>query len=457
LALDFPNLAENLFSAALHRVEDPLERKRVSIAINLALAQIAIYVGLFLFATLSGYNPETTYYTLISAGMIALMIVMTQRGYPKFGMGFGLVLSCISIIFIAKRAGVSSGVDHFYVLLGVVPFVFFGYKDRHLAISLLGLASICFLITRSVPLDFIKPLSITTEQSRTFLFINTILVSFLTAYALMELLAINQMAERELIRKQVITERQNDELRKLNHELDQFVYSASHDLVAPLKSIRGLLQLGELETPPLTATQINTMIRISVGKHEEFIHEITDYSRNSRMPVNHDAVDLASLIDSIWNDHRYYRNQESRIHLYQDVDPSATFFLDKTRLRIIFSNLISNAIKFHLEEQHGQPFIKVVARAYEREYEFTVEDNGRGMSNEIQQCIFDMFFKGDTGATGSGLGLYILKESVAKLGGHVAVDSEFGRGSKFTILIPKPAPALSYAPEPAGQSVAVVT
>ncbi|MFM8913424.1 MAG: hypothetical protein ACKOE6_11005, partial [Flammeovirgaceae bacterium] len=78
MALDlFPNLAERIFSTALCRVEDPLERKRVSIAINLALAQIAIYVGLFLYATLSGYNPETSYYTLISAVMIALMILMT--------------------------------------------------------------------------------------------------------------------------------------------------------------------------------------------------------------------------------------------------------------------------------------------------------------------------------------------------------------------------------------------
>ncbi|MFM8911537.1 MAG: sensor histidine kinase, partial [Flammeovirgaceae bacterium] len=424
-------------------------------AINLALAQIAIYVGLFLYATLSGYNPETSYYTLISAVMIALMILMTHRGYPKIGMGFGLVLSCISIFFIAKRAGAASGADHYYVLLAVVPFVFFGYKDRYIAIALLALAVICFLVCRTVPLDFINPLALTNQQAQTFLVINTGLLSILVAYALMQLLAINQMAEKELIRKQVFTEHQNEELRKLNHELDRFVYSASHDLVAPLKSIRGLVQIAEMETPALSVTQINTMIKTSVSKLEEFIGEITDYSRNSRMPVNYEAVDLPSLVKSIWNDHRYYRNQESRISFLLDVPKSSVFYSDKTRLRIIFSNLISNAIKFHLEEQQ-EPYIQVSAREGDHEYEFVVADNGRGMSLEVQNKIFEMFFKGNADATGSGLGLYILKESVAKLNGRVAVVSEVGHGSKFTISIPKPAVRPAATPDPVAQSLATV-
>jgi signal transduction histidine kinase len=403
----------------------------------MALAQIAIYLSLFFFATLKGYNSESTYYTLISAGMISLMLLATYRGHPKFGMSFGLILSCISIIFIAKRGGPASGVDHYYVLLGVVPFVFFGYKDRYMAIGLLAFSSICFLVTRTVEFNFIEPLLMTPQQAQVFLIVNTFFVAALCAYALLNILTINQLAEKEVLKKQAITEQQNEELKRVNHELDKFVYSASHDLSAPLKSIGGLIQITKMESPPPEVNQYLDLMHKSVSKLETFIHDIVNYSRNSRMPIKHEKIEVSSLVRSIWEDHLYYTNQQSKIELQIEDQLSSSFYSDETRLRIIFNNLLSNAIKFHLEEKRERPYVKVVAQEQDRSYVFEVADNGRGMNAEIKDNIFKMFFRGSPSVPGSGLGLYILKESVEKLNGIVEVESEEDKGSSFKIRIPK--------------------
>jgi signal transduction histidine kinase len=403
----------------------------------MALAQIAIYLSLFFFATLKGYNSESTYYTLISAGMIFLMLLATYHGHPKFGMSFGLILSCLSIIFIAKRAGPASGADHYYVLLGIVPFVFFGYKDRYIAIALLAFSSICFLITRTIEFKFIEPLLMTPQQAQVFLIVNTFFVAVLCAYALLNILMINQLAEKEVLKKQAITEEQNEELKRVNHELDKFVYSASHDLSAPLKSIGGLIQITKMESPPPVVNQYLDLMHKSVSKLETFIHDIVNYSRNSRMPIKHEKIDVSSLVKSIWEDHLYYTNQQSKIELQIEDQLSSSFYSDETRLRIIFNNLLSNAIKFHLEEKRERPYVKVLAQEHDRAYVFEVADNGRGMNAEIKDNIFKMFFRGSPSVPGSGLGLYILKESVEKLNGVIEVESEEDKGSSFKIRIPK--------------------
>ena len=439
----FNNLPEQVFSGVLNRVSDPLDRRRVVISINMALAQIAIYLGLFLYATLKGYNSESTYYTLISAGMISLMLLATYRGHPKFGMSFGLILSCISIIFIAKRGGPASGADHYYVLLGVVPFVFFGYKDRYMAIGLLAFSSICFLVTRTVEFNFIEPLLMTPQQAQVFLIVNTFFVAVLCAYALLNILTINQLAEKEVLKKKAITEEQNEELKRVNHELDKFVYSASHDLSAPLKSIGGLIQITKMEDPPPAMNQYLDLMQKSVAKLETFIKDIINYSRNSRLPIKHEKIDFSALVKSIWEDYLFYTNQQSKIELQLEDNLSSSFYSDETRLRIIFNNLLSNAIKFHLEDERERPYVRVIAQEHERDYSFVVADNGRGINTEIKNDIFKMFFRGSTSVPGSGLGLYILKESVEKLNGVVEVESEEDKGSSFKIRIPRSNKALA--------------
>lgn len=373
----------------------------------------------------------------MAAGMISLMLVLTKMGYYKFGMIFGLIITSVSTIFIVQRVGADSGTDHYFVLFGLVPFVFFGYKDRMIAVGLTIFTFICFLLARTLKLSFVEPMNLTPEQSRIFLLVNSVLTFLLTLYIILKLLEMTHMAEKALLQKQFMTEEQNKELRRVNLELDKFVYSASHDLSAPLKSIGGLIQITKMESPSPNMNQYLDMMQKSVIKLEDFIKDIINYSRNSRMPIRNEKLDFSALVKSVWEDHLYYSNHESKIEFIVEDNLLSSIYSDQTRLRIIINNLLSNAIKFHVEDQRSHPYIKVAVSETSEEYYFETTDNGMGIDPAIKENIFNMFFRGTANVSGSGLGLYILKESVEKLNGIVWVESELGIGTTFKITIPK--------------------
>ena len=107
------------------------------------------------------------------------------------------------------------------------------------------------------------------------------------------------------------------------------------------------------------------------------------------------------------------------------------------RLKIIFNNLLSNAIKFHFIGNGEQPFVKIFANEETDKFVFTVADNGTGINPELKDRIFDMFFRATDSVQGSGLGLYILRETVHKLNGEVKVESQVGVGTTFIVVLPK--------------------
>ncbi len=226
----------------------------------------------------------------------------------------------------------------------------------------------------------------------------------------------------------------NEELFIRNNELDRFVYSASHDLSAPLKSILGLIMVAQMEKPTPEINLYLDLMKRSVLKLDSFIRDIISYSRNARLPINNVPISFSALIESIWSDHQYTPNVD-KIKFTLSTNIQSEFKSDETRLKIIFNNLISNAIKFH-RPAHS-PFIKILATEFPDHFEFQVEDNGMGIAPGLKDKIFDMFFRATETVQGSGLGLYILKEALSRLHGTVHVESTLGEGTTFTITLPK--------------------
>ncbi|MFZ6012412.1 MAG: sensor histidine kinase, partial [Bacteroidota bacterium] len=109
---------------------------------------------------------------------------------------------------------------------------------------------------------------------------------------------------------------------------------------------------------------------------------------------------------------------------------------DMIRLRIILNNLVSNAIKFHRFDGYVKPYVKITLVKSDSRYVITVADNGKGIGDSHVKHIFDMFYRASEDSQGSGLGLYILRESVLKLGGTVEVKSHIGDGTTFTVNLP---------------------
>ncbi len=229
----------------------------------------------------------------------------------------------------------------------------------------------------------------------------------------------------------------NEELIQRNNELDRFVYSASHDLSAPLKSVLGLITVSRMENPGEQQSKYLNMIERSVLKLEEFIRDVVSYSRNTRMEVKYESVDFISFIKGQLNDHQYAPNF-SKINFEIEDKTKQPFITDVMRLKIVLNNLISNAIKFHQYNGRENPFVKISLDWQSQNYVILVEDNGRGIESSHLEHIFDMFYRATDQAQGSGLGLYILKEAVLKMKGTVNVQSAIDKGTMFTIVLPVP-------------------
>ena len=112
-----------------------------------------------------------------------------------------------------------------------------------------------------------------------------------------------------------------------------------------------------------------------------------------------------------------------------------TVFIDKLRLTIIISNLLSNAITYS-DSTKPQKTIEVFADVNNNNIEITVKDNGVGIDEQYHNKIFDMFFRASLESKGTGLGLYIVKEAVNKLNGKISVSSVLGQGTSVLVELP---------------------
>ena len=227
---------------------------------------------------------------------------------------------------------------------------------------------------------------------------------------------------------------QNASLRKVNSEIDQFVYSVSHDLRAPLASVLGLINISRLEKDPEILHSYLDLKEKSIKKLDNYIQEIIDLSKNARLGVLREPIDFQRLIEDVYEE-QHYNQGSQQIQKLVDVRCTGRFTSDYRRLRVVLQNLVSNALRYANLNQES-PFVKVSVEDSEGGVSLTVEDNGLGIPAEHQPNIFEMFYRATQEHTGSGLGLYIVKETLDKLGGDIAVSSQHGLGTSFSVKLP---------------------
>jgi signal transduction histidine kinase len=240
------------------------------------------------------------------------------------------------------------------------------------------------------------------------------------------------MVKRIIASKREI-EVKNENLILANKELDRFVYSASHDLRSPITSLKGLIEITQMEDDLEQIREYLNLMSQSLVKQDQFINDIIDYSKNKRKDVVLETVSLVSLFEGAIIQHTHIKNAD-RIIL--DIDIMADKVQsDSLRLKIIVNNLLSNAIKY-ADENKDVMRISIKTYLEGNFYIIEVTDNGIGIKPESKDHIFEMFYVVDSNK-GSGLGLYIVKEAIKSLNGTIEVESEFTIGSKFTVTIPK--------------------
>lgn len=249
----------------------------------------------------------------------------------------------------------------------------------------------------------------------------------------------NALLQRELRAKQKATELelrlQNDELVKINNELDNFVYSVSHNLRAPLSTVMGLLNLARQQTPDTNDWKHYVdMMSSSIQRLDDTLKEILEYSRNARNEIAVAKIDFERIATIALEMQRYQKgfdNVEKSLKI--GCDPP--FYSDPYRIGVIMNNLVSNAIRFS-DEEKDQNRIELRVDRTDAGVRITIEDNGVGIMSDMQKKVFDMFFRGSVKSEGAGLGLYIVREMVSKLKGTIQLTSNPGQGTCVSIDLP---------------------
>lgn len=228
---------------------------------------------------------------------------------------------------------------------------------------------------------------------------------------------------------------QNAELTKINSELDRFVYSASHDLRAPLMSVRGLINMIKLDSDPVNTSKYLELIEKSIVKLDSFISDIIHYSRNSRMELLVKEINFHELVEESISSLKFMEGAE-QVRSSVTIDCQGPFFSDYSRLQIVFNNIIANAVRYR-DCWKDDSYLAITIEANDLQAKITFADNGIGIAEEYIDHIFKMFFRATADSKGSGLGLYIVRSAVVdKLQGTIKVQSKLGEGTTFVITVP---------------------
>lgn len=224
-----------------------------------------------------------------------------------------------------------------------------------------------------------------------------------------------------------------EELKVRNTELDNFVYKVSHDLRAPLSSVLGLVNLAQHPNNHDDPKVYLKIIGERVNQLDHFISDVLSHSKNLKLEIKNGLVRFEEIVDNVFRNLNYMEGA-NQIQKVVSI-AGGEFYSDPWRIEEIFRNLISNAIKYR---RIDNPTHEIIITIFidENEAVISFRDNGIGISRQNLSRVFEMFYRASDQAGGSGLGLYIVKNAVEKLGGRVSVGSEPGQYTLFEIVLP---------------------
>ncbi|HTJ52354.1 MAG TPA: HAMP domain-containing sensor histidine kinase [Cyclobacteriaceae bacterium] len=392
------------------------------------LALLAIILGIFYFLVdkINSIKGNDLYYiTMVCISTITFWL--NRKG--KYLAANIIFISLVNLVvfYFASKDIYRLGTHMFFLCCCIMAIVLFGYRDRKAALFASGISLLLFVLSYIYDVLHLDKPPLSNEFIRinfTINFIVALVICLAIVYFLMD---VNFHSEKEILKK-------NELLVKTNAELDSFVYRASHDLRSPLSSILGLAEIGTLTDDLGEAKKCLAMIKERVAVQDQFIKEIIDYSRNARQEILYEKVVLKTLLINVIDGLRYNEGAK-RIDFQLNIDHTFEIVTDKIRLTVILNNLIGNAIKYH-DPNKGSQYIKIEMNTDDNNINLAIEDNGIGIEDEHFTKIFTMFYRATERSKGSGLGLYIVNETVQKLGGLISFNSTFGIGTRFLLVIP---------------------
>ncbi|MBL0745822.1 sensor histidine kinase [Chryseolinea lacunae] len=230
------------------------------------------------------------------------------------------------------------------------------------------------------------------------------------------------------------------ELVKAKDAIEQFIYSCSHTLRSPLKSIAGLVNIlkSEQGNPEIDPAIFLSSIEKTVSKMESVLNELEQFLTNSRQSLTMHAVDAKTILDDVLHECRD-AIQTANVRVTTSIKQPVALCTDGNRLHVMLAHVISNAIQFR-DTAKARAEIHVNIKVMASVCLIRVRDNGVGMTDAVLPHIYELFYRGSVQSAGAGVGLYVVKEILNKIGGIITVRSEVGVGSAFLISVPNLVP-----------------
>lgn len=372
---------------------------------------------------------------------IILMLILAFAwllNHWKYHLGAKLfVLSFLNLLFAFYTSVLPKevGTYLYYFPLIVTSSAFFDSREKKFRYTFNAVPLILLGMLLTFDFDIIPSVEFQSPVTATAFFTANVFSSaVITIICVNFMQKLNVSSEHELKQLAEEVNGKNIHLEKTNAELDRFLYSTSHDLRSPLSSIKGLVNIARMETNDEKIQRYFSMMIDRVDKLDSFIKDIIDYSKNARTEVRNEDVDFDCLLREVTENLKYIEGADA-IEFKTNVLIGHPVNADKSRLSVVLNNLMANAIKYH-DPQKSKQWIDVEVSNSNGTLKLQVSDNGIGIDHEHQDRVFDMFYRGTFQSKGSGLGLYIVKETVAKMNGTVSLNSTPGVGSSFLITVP---------------------
>lgn len=225
------------------------------------------------------------------------------------------------------------------------------------------------------------------------------------------------------------------ELEERNTQLDVFVYKASHDIKGPLKSMIGLTKLAMTETTDPKATEYFQYIHNTSSRLDNMVEDLLRMGMVKDLVVNRSDVKLKKIIQNIIDSFKHFPGFE-KMKFSISIPEDYILNTDETLIYSILQNIIENSIKY-MDNSKENSILNIKFSEENNILRLDFEDNGLGIPEESKKRIFDMFYKVNNNSSGSGLGLYLTKLSVEKLGGKIELLSEEKKGTTFILYFNK--------------------
>jgi signal transduction histidine kinase len=411
-----------------------LSRSDAKLVVFTSLAGILTFiVSIIYFLICIQFNINFDKYLAFAIAVISLLaIYINKKGFHNSARIILIIGADTTICLSTLVDPIDTGTGMLFIIVFIGSIVGFGLKNIKITVILTIFTAFTTVIS-ILDLPFDRQ-TYTTDYLEFIFRVNFIVTIIMSAFLVYLLTRLNYRSETSLKKSKLQVQDKNNELAKVNSELDRFVYSASHDLKSPISSVRGLINVAKLTDDHIEIKSYLDMMEGRLIHLDKFISDIASYSRNARQTLNLSRVPLKVLIENYLHGLEYLLSNKS-INVKIEVPDDLVMISDETRLEMVLGNIISNAFKY-FDPSKDNSFVNIRSTINGLGIQIEIEDNGIGIPSDYLHKIFDMFVRAHDKAKGAGLGLYIVKETLEKLNGTIEVRSEVDIGSKFIITLP---------------------